>query len=550
MPQPSSSLQQFFIMTPGTGPADALIQKSFPALDFSPSEADGLYQEVRELAGQLWFVNNAQYNQVLSLAPTAAGAWNQVSTSSPSGALVFTQPGAILYYSAAATFGAGLTPITLIPGVFTIPGAVSTVGANLPLSSSGGSTPVISLTGIVPVANGGTGTATPSLVNGTNTTVSGTFPAQAVNVTTGAGGVTAVAGGTNILSTGGLTPSISTVSAPTFPGLVTASAGVSTTTVVASGVVSASQFNGSGAGLSAGSIPDNSLITPPVTSVGASGALASSGGTTPNITLTAPLSVPNGGTGSTSQNFVDLTNTQTVAGLKTFSGGIIASASAGLQLTNGTSNLIFFGAAGVGLPTFTTRSVGTKEVFSPALSGTAVDYAAGIAPNTLWMSVPDSTRQFQWYAATTLIAQLSGAGAFAAVNLTATAQVLGNNVASQASGATAAYVPPVYGSGGSATAATEHTVRGTTNVSVGNGAGNATATVTFSGQAAFSSATSYQIQLCWCLTGTSLAATWPTTGLQFFTNTKTASGFVITINSPVASTSTGTYVVDWIATGT
>jgi hypothetical protein len=37
------------------------------------------------------------------------------------------------------------------------------------------------VTGVVAVANGGTGTATPSLVAGTNITISGTFPNQTIN---------------------------------------------------------------------------------------------------------------------------------------------------------------------------------------------------------------------------------------------------------------------------------------------------------------------------------------------------------------------------------
>ena len=49
------------------------------------------------------------------------------------------------------------------------------------------------VTGIVAVANGGTGTATPSLVAGTNVTITGTFPNQTINSTGGGGG-----GGTEI----------------------------------------------------------------------------------------------------------------------------------------------------------------------------------------------------------------------------------------------------------------------------------------------------------------------------------------------------------------
>ena len=51
---------------------------------------------------------------------------------------------------------------------------VTAVTASGNIASSGGFTPNITFTGILPVANGGTGTATPGLVAGTNITLSGT----------------------------------------------------------------------------------------------------------------------------------------------------------------------------------------------------------------------------------------------------------------------------------------------------------------------------------------------------------------------------------------
>jgi hypothetical protein len=88
-----------------------------------------------------------------------------------------------------------------------------------------------------------------------------------------------------------------------------------------------------------------------------------------------------------------------------------------VSLTNGTSNLISYGAIGVNLPTFTTRSTGTKIVLFPALSASNSDYAIGIDSNTLWFSVDQvSTRQFKWYAGTTLAATLTGGGALTTVS--------------------------------------------------------------------------------------------------------------------------------------
>jgi hypothetical protein len=58
------------------------------------------------------------------------------------------------------------------------------------------------VTGLLPVANGGTGTATPAIVAGTNITVSGSWPNQTINATAGGSGtVTSV--GTGIGLTGG-----------------------------------------------------------------------------------------------------------------------------------------------------------------------------------------------------------------------------------------------------------------------------------------------------------------------------------------------------------
>lgn len=57
---------------------------------------------------------------------------------------------------------------------------ISSVGAVAPLASSGGLTPSISLTGVVPIANGGNGTATPALVPGANIAIGGTWPSQSI----------------------------------------------------------------------------------------------------------------------------------------------------------------------------------------------------------------------------------------------------------------------------------------------------------------------------------------------------------------------------------
>ena len=73
-----------------------------------------------------------------------------------------------------------------------------TVGANItagdvPTLNQNTTGTAANVTGIVALANGGTGTATPSLVAGTNVTITGTFPNQTINSSGGGGG-----GGTEI----------------------------------------------------------------------------------------------------------------------------------------------------------------------------------------------------------------------------------------------------------------------------------------------------------------------------------------------------------------
>lgn len=82
---------------------------------------------------------------------------------------------------------------------------------------------------------------------------------------------------------------------------------------------------------------------------------------------------------------------------------------------NGTvGNRIDYNVNGVGAPTFTTRSVGTKLVLFPAVGVAAADIAIGVDTATLWNSVNATSSTFKWYGGNTLAASLSGAGNFLA----------------------------------------------------------------------------------------------------------------------------------------
>jgi hypothetical protein len=85
-----------------------------------------------------------------------------------------------------------------------------------------------------------------------------------------------------------------------------------------------------------------------------------------------------------------------------------------LYLNGATGNRIDFNLNGIAAPAFTTRSAGTKIVLSPNIGASTVDYAIGIESGAIWQSVP-SSGAFKWYGGTTVVATLTGAGAFSAV---------------------------------------------------------------------------------------------------------------------------------------
>ena len=150
-----------------------------------------------------------------------------------------------------------------------------------------------------------------------------------------------------------------------------------------------------------------------------SAVIAGAGGTNLPVTSTANTLTIAAGTGvtvagATGPNTVTLSIGQSVAttATPTFA-SITLSAATGAKLTmsGATSNWLEWNNIGVAAPAFTTRSGGTKLVLYPQVTASSVDYALGIESNTLWSSVPSSAAGFKWYAATTAIATLTGAGA-------------------------------------------------------------------------------------------------------------------------------------------
>lgn len=77
----------------------------------------------------------------------------------------------------------------------------------------------------------------------------------------------------------------------------------------------------------------------------------------------------------------------------------IGGTNSNLFMNSLTSNSLRFNTEGVAVPSFTTRSLGTKIVLYPQVSATSSDYAIGIAGSTFWHSIPQATNAFsyRWY---------------------------------------------------------------------------------------------------------------------------------------------------------
>ena len=73
-------------------------------------------------------------------------------------------------------------------GAAGVPTFRAIVASDVPTLNQNTTGTAANVTGIVAVANGGTGTATPSLVAGTNVTITGTFPNQTIAASGGGGG--------------------------------------------------------------------------------------------------------------------------------------------------------------------------------------------------------------------------------------------------------------------------------------------------------------------------------------------------------------------------
>ena len=223
----------------------------------------------------------------------------------------------------ALTFSTGLTNTSNTITVNTSQNiaTLSNLTSNGIVTTSGGGG-TLSVTSTLPVANGGTGAITLTGIlkgNGTSAltaAAAGTDYQAPISLTTSGSGAATFSGTTlNI-------PTVSTsVNASSISGtIIVANGGTGATTLT--GIL---KGNGTSALTTAAAGTDYQA---PISLTTSGTGAATFSGTTLNIptvstsvnasSISGTISVANGGTGSTAQNFVDLTTTQTVSGAKTF----------------------------------------------------------------------------------------------------------------------------------------------------------------------------------------------------------------------------------------
>jgi hypothetical protein len=173
------------------------------------------------------------YGNAAAGAPYGSGLRIPVAPSATASTLLYIPANVLVTLNDVQT----LSNKTLLAPALGVPASgIATNLTGLPLTTG--------VTGLLPVANGGTGTATPALVQGTNVTITGTWPNQTINSSAGGGGVTNVA--TTAPITGGAITTTGTIACATC---TTSAAALTSGSLITGAGLQAMQATTTGAGV-------------------------------------------------------------------------------------------------------------------------------------------------------------------------------------------------------------------------------------------------------------------------------------------------------------
>ena len=200
-----------------------------------------------------------------------------------------------------------------------------------------------------------------------------------------------------------------------------------------------------------------------------------------NSTIT--LDITNASTTFGSNNIVSITNGTTiplndiaftgVEGALNVAGDIV--------LSNATRQTIGFASGGVGAPSFTNRTLGTKIILKPTVNATQTDSAIGVNTSSVWISNGINTGTIDFYLANTLEMSLSNTTLSLPSNTTSSSTATGALVVTGGIGVSGNITTATLSSTGLVTLASL-TITGAT---IHNGTETFNGTVTISGTNTF-----------------------------------------------------------------
>ena len=311
--------------------------------------------------------------------------------------------------------------------------SVAVSGGSTGLTTSGGpitTTGTITLAGTLAVASGGTGTATPGLVAGTNiTSITGSWPNQTINAGGGSGTVTSVA-----------------ATVPAF--LSVTGSPITTSGTLAIGLSgSALPIANGGTGNATGTATINANLTGDVTSVGNASTLATVNSnvgafTNANITVNAKGLITAAASGSPG-GVTSVTGTSPVASSGGTTPAISLASGYGDTLNpyaSKTANFVLAAPNGTaGVPTFRAVVAADIPTLNQSTTGSAATLTTGrtiAVTGDLAYTSPSFDGSTNVTAAGTLATVNSNVGSFTAANITVNAKGLITAAANGTAGAT------------------------------------------------------------------------------------------------------------------